>query len=512
MLSKVFTWKNLLLLPVSTALTLLSMFVLPALFFSLTPEVSWLEGQAWFLFGHIFFLYTITACLYAVAGCFIGIKTDSYKGAIVKSVLAGFGLFFSFIIIGSFFGGSYIMFAFSYFFAALPFVAAVVFPALLLRYLCTRVKLSKYTLFAIAAVIIFAAYILLSGVLGHVQGNRPELDYMYETPPYRGVTQQVVENSQFQLERGRSSRGIDYVGLGSFPAIGYCAESAIMVSEFCNQHIEAIGPVGQYSYMESVIPFDIEWALHSLVRKQFFADYIIYSDRYNTYNANYDEKGYYERPMDIVILPGKPDASYQDWDDNTVEITSEPIALDALVFIVHKDNPIDSLTTEQLRGIYTGIIRNWQELGGNRQTIKNYQRNDLSFTHSVIMKETVMQGAPMIKPVEANNGLGDYDPAAYQNLPGSIGYCLLSFLESDGFGLGDEIKILGIDGVRPDEASIRSGAYPHVVTFYAAIRAGEETGEYEDEGRGARFLEWILSDEGQACIRLAGYLPIDPRH
>jgi phosphate transport system substrate-binding protein len=116
------------------------------------------------------------------------------------------------------------------------------------------------------------------------------------------------------------------------------------------------------------------------------------------------------------------------------------------------------------------------------------------------MKELVMQGATMIKPVEAND-CGKFC-AAYQNYPESIGYCLLSFFENDGYRLGSEVKILSIDGVQPNEASIRNGTYPYATNFYAAIRKGEE------DDNGGRFLEWILSDEGQACIRQSGYLPL----
>lgn len=41
-----------------------------------------------------------------------------------------------------------------------------------------------------------------------------------------------------------------------------------------------------------------------------------------------------------------------------------PFATDALVFVVNEDNPVDSLTTEQVRKIYTGQITNWKEVGG----------------------------------------------------------------------------------------------------------------------------------------------------
>ena len=162
---------------------------------------------------------------------------------------------------------------------------------------------------------------------------------------------------------------------------------------------------------------------------------------------------------------------------------------------------MDNLSTEQLRNIYAGKIRNWQELGGEIKEIKNYQRRHLSHTYR-IMNEKVMQGTPLTTPVQARN-LSDWDEAAYQNFPESIGYALLSFLENDGFELDGEIKILSIDGIYPNETNIRNGTYSYVINFYAAIRKGEE------DYNGGRFLEWILSEEGQACIRQAGYLPLN---
>ena len=60
-----------------------------------------------------------------------------------------------------------------------------------------------------------------------------------------------------------------------------------------------------------------------------------------------------------------------------------------------------------------------------------------------MMEEAAMQGRPMTKPVQVNNGVGDMVTAFYQNYPESIGYCLLSFLVNDGYDLDGEIKILG---------------------------------------------------------------------
>ncbi|MCL1819313.1 MAG: substrate-binding domain-containing protein, partial [Oscillospiraceae bacterium] len=372
-------------------------------------------------------------------------------------------------------------------------IAVAVIPAVLLCFLRPRVKLNKYILLTVSSAIIIAAYIPLSGWYSNVGKNAPELDYMYNKPIYKGIKQQIVENSQFQLERDLSSGEEQYTGYGNFPIIGYTSESAAMCSEFCYQHLRLQEQDNQYNILYNTVSYDIKQTLNSLVNGGFYPWWI---DRYSKFKGLADN----ERPVDIVILPGKPEDSYLNNNRETVEIVSVPIALDALVFIVHKDNPVDILSTEQLRDIYAGKIKNWQELGGENNKIKNYQRSRLSLTNRV-MNEMIMKGTPLTKPVQVKN-LSDWDEAAYQNFPESIGYCLLSFLENDGFRLDGKYKILSIDDIQPNETNIGNGTYPYVANFYAAIRKGEE------EDTGGRFLEWILSDEGQACIRQAGYLPL----
>ena len=493
-----FRKQNILLLILSTIVTTVLMLFLPSLLFLVLPETAFeiMESQSMFLFGHLSFLFLIAGCLYAVVGLIIGIKTETYKDALVKGVLVGIGLFFSFFIIGSLFNGAPIFaWAPSYFLLALPDIGIISGAALLLLFLRSRFKLNKYVLFALLFAVVVIVYVLLSGAFGNTYKNAPELDFMRAIPIYTGVKEQIVENSQFQLERDTApGKERDYVGFGSFPAIGYSRESAIMVAEFCHQHLDLEKGNEHFDITETVVNLSVETALKSLVNKSFYTYFGVHSSRFDGMRDN-------EQPMDIAILPGKPDESYRDNSGHTVEITSAPIALDALVFIVHKDNPVSDLSSEQVRDIYSGIIKNWEDVGGENIKIKNYQRSDLSLTHRLFMEEMVMQGRTMIKPVEAND-LSDKKAAAYQNYPESIGYCLRSFIENDGFRVNDGIKILSIDGVLPDEDRIRDGTYPYIVKHYAAIRKGEE------DDTGGLFLDWILSDEGQACIRQAGYLPL----
>ncbi|QGG47937.1 substrate-binding domain-containing protein [Heliorestis convoluta] len=71
------------------------------------------------------------------------------------------------------------------------------------------------------------------------------------------------------------------------------------------------------------------------------------------------------------------------------EVVEYTVALDGLAFVVHPENPIEELTMDQLKDIYTGKVTNWLELGGHDQNIVVLARETSSGTH-VFVKEFVM--------------------------------------------------------------------------------------------------------------------------
>jgi len=78
-----------------------------------------------------------------------------------------------------------------------------------------------------------------------------------------------------------------------------------------------------------------------------------------------------------------------------VKLDIRPIALDAFVFLAHIDNPVNSLTLEQIRNIYTGVTVEWDELGGTG-VINAYQRNPNSGSQE-LMDDLVMGGTQTIE-------------------------------------------------------------------------------------------------------------------
>lgn len=77
-----------------------------------------------------------------------------------------------------------------------------------------------------------------------------------------------------------------------------------------------------------------------------------------------------------------------------VSLIETPIALDALVFLLNKQNVVKSLTVKQVQDIYLGNITNWNELGGANEAIKPFIRNANSGSQEM-MKEIVMDNTGM---------------------------------------------------------------------------------------------------------------------
>ncbi|MBP3268565.1 MAG: substrate-binding domain-containing protein, partial [Ruminococcus sp.] len=163
-----------------------------------------------------------------------------------------------------------------------------------------------------------------------------------------------------------------------------------------------------------------------------------------------------------------------------------PIGREAFVFFVNKDNPVDGLTTQQIRSIYRGEITDWKEVGGASKKINPLTR--VKGSGSQTMMEKFMEG----------DMLASRDPLAI--FGGSVGYSFRYYLS--GMVADGNVKMLAVDGVYPDADNIRNGSYPISTDFYVVYRSDNENGNVK------RLAEWLLSEEGQTMIEACGYVGI----
>ncbi len=189
-----------------------------------------------------------------------------------------------------------------------------------------------------------------------------------------------------------------------------------------------------------------------------------------------------------------------------VEVDITPIGREAFVFFVEKDNPVDNLTSEQLRAIYHGDIANWKEVGGKNQAIRAFQRPKNSGSQTMMeyfMGDTTMKEPETYEIVDAMTGVIE-EVAQYANEAGAIGYSFRYFLE--GLNQEKNVKILSVDGIYPTMENIESGAYPQT-GYVCLITRKDETNPYVQ-----KMKEFILSEDGQYIIRQTGYAGLEQKN
>ncbi|MCI0570941.1 MAG: phosphate ABC transporter substrate-binding protein [Myxococcaceae bacterium] len=172
------------------------------------------------------------------------------------------------------------------------------------------------------------------------------------------------------------------------------------------------------------------------------------------------------------------------------------VAKDGVTFYVNEANPVDALSIEQLKGIYTGDIANWKDVGGPDAPIVIYSRENSSGTY-VFVKDEVLGG-------------GDFTERA-QTLPGTA--AVVNAVAKERFGIGyggaayakgiKELKVKGKDGqpVPPSAEAIQSGQYPLSRNLYFYLRR-------PPAGLADAFIRFSLSPEGQQVVTQVGYFPV----
>lgn len=311
---------------------------------------------------------------------------------------------------------------------------------------------------------------------------------------------QFVINSQFQLGK-RSVKGSwnvpsgkeDYYEMefGTYPSLDGSTVAIPMAVEFARQHLKLSDEdANDFASFSTT-----HYAYENLILKKSNTLGMIRSS-----NTFLDES----HPVDLIVVTEPSDEEINLAKKENVEMIIEPVCYDAFVFITHKDNAVDNLTIEQIQKIYSGEITNWEEVGGKNQKIKAFQREQNSGSQTA-MEKLVMKGIPMLPPnivkVAAGMGMLVDVVGEYENSQASIGYTYKYYI--DTLYKNENIKVIKVDGISPENESLRNKSYPFTTNYYGVIRKEDE------QNTAGKFLEWMLSSEGQKCIEQAGYIPLN---
>ena len=192
-------------------------------------------------------------------------------------------------------------------------------------------------------------------------------------------------------------------------------------------------------------------------------------------------------------------------DEAGIKLEQVPVVKEAFVFVVNAKNPVDALSQQQIKDIYSGKITNWKQVGGSDEPIIAYQRNMDSGSQNYMidfMGETPLMEAPTELRPGSMGGLMDVIAPNDGSL-GSIGYSVYAYA-ADMYGTGSDIKFIKVDGAAPTKETIISGEYPLSSYNYAIFRADEP-----EEGAVRRLAEWMTSYDGQLAAAKAGYATVE---
>lgn len=192
-----------------------------------------------------------------------------------------------------------------------------------------------------------------------------------------------------------------------------------------------------------------------------------------------------------------------------------PVAVDALVVLVHQDNPLRGLNLQQLDQIFSATrrcgentpINRWGELGlqssWQQRALQRFGRNSASGTYGYFKLRALCGGDFMVR-VNELPGSASVVQAVAGSLNG-IGYASIGFRAS-----GVRLLPLAETGdryIEPSETNVRNGSYP--LTRYLYIYINKAPNQPLDPLTAA-FLDRVLSAQGQDLVNHDGYLPLPP--
>jgi len=208
---------------------------------------------------------------------------------------------------------------------------------------------------------------------------------------------------------------------------------------------------------------------------------------------------------DIIFVAGASESQIAAANAIGVDLYFTPIGREAFVFLVGVENPIDNITCQQIRNIYSGKTAQWATLGwhsGGR--IIAFQRPDGSGSQTGL--QMIMGNLPIQVPqplpdasLIGSGSLMEQVSVEWRGVQPAIGYSYRFFATT--LNANPNAKILSVNGIYPSIENIQNESYPFVDNFYA-VTNGEPTGNTR------LFIDWILSSQGQLIIERTGYVPI----
>jgi len=193
-----------------------------------------------------------------------------------------------------------------------------------------------------------------------------------------------------------------------------------------------------------------------------------------------------------LVNIGNTGRALSEAEKNTYGLVSFPFAVDGVAVAVNPKNPVNELSSEQIKKIFAGAITNWKDVGGSDGAIHVFGRDEASGTREVFWEKLLGKGdvAQGINIVPSNGAM----KVAIAGDPQAIGYLGIGHISAD-------IKAIVIDKVKPTQENAKTGAYKVVRNLYMNTKG--QPAPLEEA-----FIDYIRGPEGAEIIKKHGYIPI----
>ena len=179
--------------------------------------------------------------------------------------------------------------------------------------------------------------------------------------------------------------------------------------------------------------------------------------------------------------------------DDETGLTATTFALDGIAVVVNKENTVTDLTLEQIKGLATGEITNWSEVGGPDMPVVLVGREAGSGTRDGF--ESIVDVKDACKYDQELTSTGAVIAGVAAN-PNAFGYASLSAVD-------DTVKAVTVEGVAASEATVQDGTYKIQRPFVFVTKDGAELSEAAQA-----FIDFATSDAASELIVNAGAVPV----
>jgi phosphate transport system substrate-binding protein len=184
-------------------------------------------------------------------------------------------------------------------------------------------------------------------------------------------------------------------------------------------------------------------------------------------------------------------------DDEKTSLSGICIALDGIAVVVHNSNRVSDLTTEQIRNIFAGRVKNWNQVGGDDRPLTVITREEGSGTREAFTK-LVMQDNAEITMRSITMPSNGSVKALVEGDPAGIGYISLGMVD-------EALKAVRVDGKEASRQGVNEGRYKLVRPFLFVVK-GQPTVEAQ------KFIDFVLSDDGQKTLEKRGLIRAPSTH